>query len=56
LKPKKLFRPLRGRNSFLGFDFFHAHLLSLDNLINLGGFGVKGVGDPGLPIITYWTL
>jgi hypothetical protein len=27
LKPKKLFRPRSGRNSFLGFNFFHAQLL-----------------------------
>jgi hypothetical protein len=30
MKPKKLFRPLCGRNSFLGFNFFHAHLLTLE--------------------------
>jgi hypothetical protein len=27
LRPQKLFRPLRGRNSFWGLNFFRAHLL-----------------------------
>ncbi len=44
MKPKKLFRPLRGRNSFLGFNFFHAHLLNAS--LNYGsGLNPYLIGD-----------